>query len=195
MQLTTRVTVRAIATVMLLGGTSMTATATPQGYEEIDQKIAFFYGDFDEDVLLFAGATPAEWCGEDPGVPSVGTLAPKPDGTTVLRSIDRDVPLYLYSSDLGAPEYIGATCAVLFDGDPTTVPDEPFATGTGMVKQKVVEQGDGVERHVNSVVGRAWSPTDRYVLKAWADLMVVDGVPQGDPAEFQGLTVKEIRLS
>ena len=195
MQFTTRVTVRAIATVMLFGGTSMTATANPQGYDEIDQRIAFFYGDFDDDVLLFAGGTAAEFCADDTGVPSVAKLWAKPDGTTVLRSIDRDVPLYLYHSDLGAPEFIGATCEVLFDGDPDTVPDTPFATGSGLVKQKLTYLTTGDEHHVNKVVGRASGPGARYIVKAWADLVVGEFGPVGDPADFQGLDLTTIRMS
>ncbi|OLT39720.1 hypothetical protein BJF86_07755 [Serinicoccus sp. CNJ-927] len=46
-------TVRAVATVMLLGGTPLMATAGPA--QEVEQDLEFFYGDFDEDVLLFAG--------------------------------------------------------------------------------------------------------------------------------------------
>ncbi|WP_083673581.1 methyltransferase domain-containing protein [Serinicoccus sp. CUA-874] len=68
---TTRVTVRAIATVMLLGGTPLMATAGPP--QEVEQDLEFLYGDVDEDVLLFAGRSPVRNAA-DAGVTNVEFL-------------------------------------------------------------------------------------------------------------------------
>jgi hypothetical protein len=52
---------------------------------------------------------------------------------------------------------------------------------------------DGRLNITNAVNGIASAPDgNSWKLRGWADFVVADGVPVGDPAEFQGLTVRRI---
>ena len=185
-----RITVSWIASAMVFAGTAVPATASPDVEE---RPIDLFYGDFDDDLLLFAGQEPTDFCtGETPTVDQLRVWHRR-DGSRVLRGSEGGVPLYLYSSDLGAPEFIEQTCGALFDDDAVTVPQEPLASGHGSVAQRIVERPDGTEEHRNRVRGQVFSSDrTRSRVCGWADLVIVDGIPVGDPADFQGLRVRPL---
>lgn len=180
-----------VATIGLVFG--LVAAATAQGFDEgVVTDGGLFYGNFDEDVLLFVGETTADICNGEEQPTHEARVFERRDGSTVTKVDGSVQPIYLYSSDLGAPEFIDATCGAMFDGDASTVPVEPFAEGEGTVRMRDEERPDGTLHTVNSTVGSA-STADgtTFRLRAWADLVFIDGVPQGDPADFQGLRIAQ----
>jgi hypothetical protein len=169
------------------------AAADPQGYEEVDHGIGRFYGNFEAQVLLFAAGSAEDICngGDEPTVPA--RVYERRDGGTDLKVTARDVPIWLYESPLGAPEFVDQTCGALFDGDPTTEPVQPFAHGTASLKERIEAGPDGVEDHWNGVNGTATSADGtQWKVRSWADFVIDNGVLVGDPAEFQGLAIHEI---
>lgn len=180
-----------VTTIGLVFG--LVAAATAQGFEEgVVTEGGLFYGNFDEDVLLFVGETTADICNGEEQPTHEARVFEHEDGSIVTKVDGSVQPIYLYSSDLGAPEFIGATCAAMFDGDESTVPVEPFAAGEGTVRMRVTIEPAGTLEIVNTTVGSATAGDGTtYRVRAWADLMIVDGVPQGDPADFQGLRIAQ----
>ncbi|HSM43446.1 MAG TPA: hypothetical protein VK969_00355, partial [Acidimicrobiia bacterium] len=64
---------------------------------------------------------------------------------------------------------------------------------SGNLKARISVLPDGVLEVSNSVNGKATSDdATQWKVRTWADLTVIDGVPQGDPAEFQGLKIQQI---
>lgn len=188
MRLTTQSATRAIATVMLLGGLAAPATADTR---QVPGQVDLFYGDFEQDLLLFAGQPPQDFCRGATGTPTTFRAVERGDGSTVLLGSDRDVPIYLYSASVGAPDFIGEVCTAMFDDDPATEPPDPVATGTGSVVQRITIEPDGTEHVKNDTVGTAWSGDGvRWIVRGWADLVIEDGMPVGDPAQFQGLRAR-----
>lgn len=179
-------TTLAVAAIAL---TTVTSSAHARGYERVQLVEGLFYGNFDEDVLLFMGSTAQDFCNDLEPVHDAREFH-RADGSIELR-VDRSAhPIYLYSSPLGAPELIDATCDAMFDEDPATVPIEPFAAGDGLVRMRIEIAPDGTVHVVNSTVGSASSADgSTWKVRGWADLMIVDGRPDGDPADFQGLRV------
>lgn len=163
------------------------AHADRAGYEEQPHVDGLFYGDFDQKILLFAGATTQEFCtGVQPTHDA--RVFHRSDGSVDIKVDASRQPIYLYASPLGAPELIDMTCEAMFDGDPGSVPLEPFAVGEGLVRMRIEIAPDGTMHVVNSTVGTASTADDTtWKVRGWADLMVVDGVPAGNPSEFQGL--------
>lgn len=190
MPTTIRRTVTAVlAASLLLAGSATAAFAEPQGYDKQPYVEGFFYGDFDEEVLLFAGATAENFCNGDEPTHDARVFH-RNDGSTDIKVNASQQPIYLYSSPLGAPELIAATCEALGDGDPATAPLDPFATGDGQVRIRLEIAPDGTVHAVNSTVGTATSADGTtWKVRGWADLMIVDGVPVGSPTEFQGLRI------
>lgn len=182
-----------LAVCLLLAWTTAAALAAPPGYHEQNHDAGRFYANFEQDVLLYTGD----------GVESICTGAPEPtvparvfhrkDGTVQLKVNAREMSIVLYRSPLGAPEFIEETCTALFDNDPATVPVQPFATGTANFKERITISPDGVEDHVNGVNGFA-TGTDgtKWKIRTWADFVIDNGVLIGDPAEFQGLAIRQI---
>lgn len=189
MHIATRSTTRAIATVMLLGGMAVPAAADQPG--SVPGAVDLFYGDFEQGILLFAGQQPEDFCTGDTLTPTALRAVQRGDGSTVLLGSDREVPIYLYAASVGAPELIGQTCDAMFDDDPGTVPPAPIATGSGSTVQRITIETDGTQHVKNQTVGTAWSEAGvRWIVRGWADLTVVDGMPVGDPADFQGLRAR-----
>lgn len=178
-----------LATCLLLAGSITAATAGPQGYDERPHVEGLFYGDFDQDILLFAGGTTEDFCnGAEPTHDA--RVFHRSDGSVEIKVDASEQPIYLYSSPLGAPELIAATCEAMFDGDPATVALEPFAVGDGLIRIRIEVALDGTVHVVNTTVGSASSADGTtWRARGWADLMIVDGIPVGDPADFQGLRV------
>lgn len=177
-------------TIMMLSALVIAAQAQGSGgFDEETHQEGLFYGDFDQEILLFAGATTEDFCNEDEPIHDARVFH-RADGSVDIKVDASEQPIYLYSSPLGAPELIDATCEAMFDGDPDTVPLEPFALGDGLVRMRIEIAPDGTAHVVNSTVGNASSADGTtWRVRGWADLMIVDGMPVGDPADFQGLRV------
>lgn len=163
------------------------AQADSRGFDQVPWTEGFFYGDFE--IALFAGATAAQFCtGEEPTHDA--RLFTRRDGTLEFKVDASRQPLYLYATPLGGPEFVEQTCAALLDGDPATVPLEPFAVGEGQVRLRFALAPTGEIHIVNSAIGSATSADGQtWRVRGWADLMVVDGAPVGSPTEFQGLRI------
>ncbi len=184
------------ATISLLVGLGAVAQASGAGYSLQPYEAGFFYGDFDRDLLLFVGATAEDfaeaWCNnDDSGLPILDShVFDRRDGSVDIKVNTTPQTLYLYSSPLGAPELVIATCGALFDSDPDTVPLQPFAEGEGRIRVRDEIAPDGTVHVVNSTVGAVSSADGTtWRVRGWADLMIGEFGPIGDPADFQGLRV------
>lgn len=193
--------VTVLAALVLLASAATAAMAAPQGYIEEEFDVGYFYGTFgeDPDVVLLVGGTAEEFCEDNPEDPfnaEPGTAA----GRTFLRtdgSIDfkvnaKDQPVNLYYSEVGdGPTWITQVCDDYLAGGPAP---EPFASGTADLKVRISVASETLVDVFNSVNGTA-TGTDgtEYKVRASADLVVEDGVPQGDPADFVDFELTEIR--
>ena len=179
---------------MVLGGSVTAAAAAPRGFVEVDHPAGRFYGGFGAGVLLFTGEGGAEAICNGEIEPMVSArVFERNDGSSLLKARDRDLPFVLYHTDLDALAFIDQTCAALFDGNPETVPVEPFASGTGNFKERIRSTPDGVDDIFNGVNGFATSPDGTtWKVRTWADFVVDNGVLIGDPAEFQGISIRQI---
>lgn len=177
------------ATITLLAGLVTATQAEAAGFDVAPYEGGLFYANFDQEVLLFAGATTEDFCNGD--LPTLDSrVFSRRDGSIDIMVDAARQPIYLYSSPLGAPELIDATCEALLNGDPDTAPLQPFAEGEGLVRVRLEVEPDGTVHVVNSTVGAASSADGTtWMVRGWADLMIVDDVPVGDPSEFQGLRV------
>ncbi len=181
-----------------------TAHAEPQGFLPVETGVGYFYGTFDQspNIQLLVGGTAEDFCLANPDDPfnAEPGFAPlrvflRNDGSVDLKVDDKGQPIHLYEqTDLVGPEWIESVCADLFDGDPGTAVPEPFASGTADLKVRVSVVSDDLVDVFNSVNGTATS-TDgtEYKVLAAADLVVENGVPVGDPADFVSLKLTEIR--
>lgn len=179
-----------VTSVVVVLGVVTAQVAQGRGYEETTVTEGLFYGDFDEDLVLFVGETPVGICSGADEPTHDARVFRRNDGRVSIKVDGSKQSIHLYESELGAPEFIDATCAALSDDDDSTQPVEPFAEGEGTVRMRNEERPDGTVHVVNSTVGSATDADGvTYRVRAWADLMIVEGVPQGDPADFQGLRV------
>ena len=180
-------------TVMLMLGVAAPASASPQGFIEDVFEYGFFYGTFDQspNVALFAGGTLEEFCFSDPGTAPLRVFL-RGDGTVDLKVNDKDQPIYLYYTDFNdTPTWLDTICPGIADGEAAP---EPFATGVADLKVRITVVSDDLIEIFNSVNGKA-TGTDgtEYKVRGTADLTVANGVPLGDPKEFVGFKLTEIR--
>lgn len=183
----------AIFTVMLMVGVAAPASADPQGFIEDEFEYGFFYGTFDQspNVALFAGGRIEEFCFGDPGTAPLRVFL-RNDGTVDLKVNDKDQPIFLYDTEFNdIPTWLGAICPGIAGG---VAPPEPFATGDADLKVRITVVSDDLLEIFNSVNGKA-TGTDgtEYKVRGTADLIVENGVPLGDPREFVGFKLTEIR--
>ena len=196
-----RSVVTVLAALVLVVTAATAAMATPQGYIEDEAGIGYFYGTFDQDpnVSLIAGGTAEEFCLDNPDDPfnaepwsAPMRVFPRTDGSVDLKVNTKDVPINLYYTEIGdGPAWIAQVCDVYLSGGPAP---EPFASGLADVKVRVSVISEGLVDVFNSVNGFA-TGTDgsEYRVRASADLVVVDGVPVGDPSDFVGFELIEIK--
>lgn len=178
---------------LVLAGSVTAAVATPQGYDEQDHPAGRFYGNFELGVLLFTGSGVEDICNGAPEPLVPARVFQRNDGSVDLKVNAREMPIVLYYSELGAPEFIEQTCQALFDEDPATVPVQPFASGTAMLKERISSSPEGVDEIFNGVNGFATGPDGTmWKVRTWADFIVDNGVLIGDPAEFQGLSIHQV---
>lgn len=183
----------AALTLMFLIGVAVPASAEPQGFIQGEFEYGFFYGTFDQDpnVALFAGGRIEEFCFGDPGAAPLRVFL-RNDGTVDLKVNDKDQPIYLYHTDFNdIPTWLGAICPGIAGGD---TPPEPFAAGEADLKVRITVVSDDLLEIFNSVNGKA-TGTDgsEYKVRGSADLILENGVPLGDPREFVGFKLTEIR--
>jgi hypothetical protein len=183
----TRRTVTVIAaTITMLVGLVAAAQAGGSGFDVEPHEEGLFYGDFDREVLLFAGATTEDFCNENEPTHAARVFHRNDGSVDIMVDAVRQ-PIYLYSSSLGGPELIETTCEALAKGES---PLQPFAEGEGLIRMRIGISPDGTVHVVNSTVGAASSVDGTtWRVRGWADLMIVDGAPVGSPTEFQGLRV------
>jgi hypothetical protein len=186
----------------VLAGMALPAGADPNGYFEAEMGVGYFYGEFGPgpNLLLFVGGTAAEFClnnPEDPfnAEPGIGTFRfyERHSGALDIKADHENQPAYLYEFDGEASDLLFATCAALFDGNPSTNPVEPFASGSVNLKVRLGIQAVGTVDVFNSVNGTV-SATDgtQWKVRAWADLVIVNDAPVGNPADFVHLEVHQI---
>lgn len=183
-----------MAVCLLLAGSATAAVAAPRGYVEVDHLAGRFYGGFGSGVLLFTGEGGAEdICNEAPEPVVTARVFERNDGSVDLKVDAQEVPFVLYHTDLDAVAFIDQTCGALFDGDPLTVPVQPFASGTAKFRERISSSADGVDEIFNGVNGFANSPDGTtWKVRTWADFVVDNGVLIGDPAEFQGISIHQV---
>ena len=179
--------------VVVLVGVAAPASAEPQGFIGEETEYGYFYGTFDQspNVALFAGGPLEEFCFGDPGTASQRVFL-KNDGTVDLKVNDKDQPIYLYETDFNdIPTWLDEICPGIATGDPAP---EPFATGEADLKVRISVLSEDLLEISNSVNGKAIG-TDgaEYKVMGSADLIVENGVPLGDPSEFVGFKLTEIR--
>jgi hypothetical protein len=180
------------ATALALGLTAG-ASASAKGFIQDELEYGYFYGTFDQtpNVALFAGGPLEEFCTTDPGTAPLRVF-PRADGTVDLKVNDKDQPIYLYHNDTNdIPPWLDAICPGIGEGD---APPVPFATGDADLKVRITVFSDDHLKIFNSVNGKA-TGTDgtTYKVRGTADLVVEDGAPVGDPRDFVGFKLTEIR--
>ncbi len=162
--------------------------------------VGFFYGTFNEspNIAMLVGGTAEEFCDANPDDPfnaEPGTatqrIRERANGTVVIRLKTKRQPINLYEIDFPeAPPWIEQVCASYLDGGPVL---EPFASGKGRVRSRVIVKPDGVVDVFNVSRGRVVG-TDgtRYRVRGSADLIVENGVPVGNPEDFVRFRIREI---
>lgn len=162
------------------------AVADPQGFVEDELHYGFFYANFDEAVTVFAGGPVQSFCGGDPGTAPLRVYE-RNDGSVDLMVDARNQPIWVYQSDLEPPILVEQVCSGQIE------PPETVATGTANLKARISILPNGVQEVSNGVNGKATSDDGtRWKVRTWADFTVIDGLPQGDPAEFQGVKIQQI---
>ena len=183
----------AAVAVAAVGAGAAPTSASPQGFIEDTLEYGFFYGTFDQspNVALFAGGPIETFCVEDPGTAPLRVF-PRDDGTVDLKVNDKEQPIYLYETGFNdIPEWLDAVCPGIVGGE---APPAPFATGVADLKVRITVVSDDVLEIFNSVNGKAVG-TDgtQYKVRGTADLVVENGAPVGDPKDFVGFKLTEIR--
>lgn len=182
-----------VVAALLVAVVPAAASAGPQGFIEDEFEYGFFYGTFDQNpnVALFAGGAVEEFCFGDPGTAPLRVFL-RNDGTVDLKVNDKDQPIHLYYTEFNdIPAWLDEICPGIAGGD---APPEPFATGDADLKVRMTVVSDDRLEIFNSVNGKA-TGTDgtEYKVRGTADLIVENGVPLGDPREFVGFKLTEIR--
>ena len=179
------------------GAKNPTTPGAGQGFVEDALSYGYLYAE--AGYILTAGQPIEDWCGPLQGSAPLRVFVDG-DGLATLKVRGaQDQALYLYEFAGPPPALIGMACGAIFDDDPTTVAPAPIGTGSGLMKTTI----DGIEgpsdlggfdvfNSVNGVVSGADGTT--WKVRGAADLTIgEDGIPVGDPATFQGVTVQEIR--
>jgi len=175
-----------VTVVAMIMAAAAPALAEPRGFIEDEFPYGFFYLNFDEGVSVFAGGPVESFCeGEPASAPS--RVFERNDGSVDFMVDARDQPFWVYHSDIEPPVLLEQICTG------QTAPPEAFAIGTGNLKVRFSVMSDGVLEVRNSVNGKATAGDGtHWKVRTWADVTIIDGVPQGDPAEFQGVKIQQI---
>jgi hypothetical protein len=126
------------------------------------------------------------FCDGDPGTAPLRVFE-RNDGSVDLMVDARNQPFWVYHSDIDPPVLVEQVCTGQI------APPEVFATGTANLKVRISILPGGVLEVRNSVNGKATADDGtQWKVRTWADLTVINGVPQGNPAEFQGVKIHQI---
>lgn len=175
-----------VTVVAMIMAAAAPAVAEPQGFVEDEFHYGFFYASFELGVVVFAGGPVESFCEGEPGTAPLRVFE-RNDGSVDLKVDARDQPIWVYRVDVEPPVLVEQVCSGQI------APPEAFATGTANLKARISILTNGVQEVSNGVNGKATSADGtRWKVRTWADLTVVDGVPQGDPAEFQGVKIQQI---
>ncbi|MEM7286879.1 MAG: hypothetical protein AAF480_11050 [Actinomycetota bacterium] len=173
------------------------AAADGKRFSEEPFEVGFFYGTFGEspNTFLLVGGTVEEFCEAGPdGGPGTATakIRERKDGTTRVKVKSWNQPMYLYEADIeGVPPWLDQVCGTYFtDG---TAP-EPFASGSGFLKVRdTIHSPDYIEVF-NKVRGYLHEPDGtKYKVRASADFVLRNGVPDGDPEDFVSFSLRKLR--
>ena len=194
---------RKFGTALVVVATALAAlvapsNAMPKGHVEQEIGVGYFYGTFNQspNIQLIVGGAVEEFCDVSPddpfnGEPGTTTarIFERRDGSVDIRVFDKNQPIHLYETDVeGAPVWIEEVCAEYVETGTTL---EPLASGTGILRAHVAIDTAGVIDVFNAVHGWATGPDGtRYKVDASADLVVVDGVPVGNPEDFVAFEMK-----
>lgn len=184
---------------VVLVAVAVPALADPRGYEKNDLPIGYFYGTFDEsdNLLLLAGAPAEAFCEdnrEDPFNGSPGTAPSREfvrnDGSVDVEVNDKNQPIYLYDSGdtFKADVWIAGVCA-------GSIEPNLVAEGTANLKVRDSYSAEGPPTRIfNSVNGKAVAGDGTtYKVRASADIPFGATGPIGDPPDWVGLEVTEIK--
>ncbi|MDN4472564.1 hypothetical protein [Demequina zhanjiangensis] len=186
--------VAAATALLLLGSAGAVSASPPQGYDLEDVGVGRFYGGWDYGVLLFTHDPVDEICMGAPEPIESAKMFTRADGSLDFMISALQVPIYLYHSNMDAFDFLDMNCAAILDGDPTTVPDDYFASGEANFKERVTIHPNGDEEHFNGVNGFATDMDGQsWKVRTWADFEIIDGDFIGHPSEFQGLIIHKIR--
>lgn len=188
-RLTTRRKMSLVITVIavILAVAAPAWAADPQGYVEDELNYGYFFDDLDQGVAVFAGGPVESFCsGHDKGSAPLRVFE-RSDGSVDLKANARNQPFWVYHVDVPAPVLEEQVCTGQI------APPDAFATGTGNLKVRISILADGIIDVFNGINGTATAADGtEWKVRTWADLTLVNGVPQGDPAEFQGLKIQQI---
>lgn len=183
-----------LATAALVGSIlePATAHAEPQGYIQDEFAVGLVYGTFGEDpnLTLLVGGTVEEFCPGDPGTAPMRVFL-RNNGTVDLKVNDKGQPIYLYEQTVGDSfDWIDSVCESL-DGSLATV--EPYAIGTADLKVRTSVISEDLVDVFNSLNGElVASDGAEYRVQASADLIVENGVPVGNPADFVSFELRKM---
>jgi hypothetical protein len=162
------------------------AWAQLRGFVEDEFQYGFFYTNFDVGVSVFAGGPVESFCEGEPGSAPLRVFERK-DGSVDLKVDAKNEPIWVYQSDIDPPVLVEQVCT----GQIT--PPQAFAIGTANLKVRISILTDGTEEIFNGVNGKATAADGSWWrISTWADFSVIDGELQGDPAEFQGVSIRQI---
>ncbi|MEE9417725.1 MAG: hypothetical protein V3V01_20775 [Acidimicrobiales bacterium] len=184
--------------------TTASADETQQGNDKAFRtemvSVELFYGGLGNEFTLFVGFTAEDACNEVEESMARARVRERSDGTlTVKTRRIRGIDLFMYEFDGDAFDFIDQTCEAMFDDDPTTQPLQPVAVGKGWVKVKLsgLDSLDDIGgfRVRNTAKGKVTAEDGRsWKVRGHASFQLhEEGFPDGDPADFQSLRVKEIR--
>jgi hypothetical protein len=175
-----------VTAIAMIVAAAAPAGAEPRGFVEDELHFGFFYANFDAGVSVFAGGPVESFCDGDPGTAPLRVFERK-DGSVDLMVDARNQPIWVYESFLEPPVLVEQVCSGRI------APPAAFATGTANLKVRISILTNGVQEVVNGVNGKATAGDGtQWKVRTWADLTVIDGIPQGDPAEFQGVKIHKI---
>ncbi len=195
-----------VVTALLMAAVSPAASADEsqagrEGGHRVEMvPVALFYGGFTSDFTLFVGFTLEDACNDVAPLLAPAKVLERNDGTITLKARRiRNVDMFLYEYGGDAFDLIDAACEAIFDDDPTTQPLQPIANGHGRV-QITLAGLEGLDDtggfHIrNSAWGRLRGEDgSRWKVQGRANFdLAEEGFPIGDPAEFQGLRVRQTR--
>ncbi len=114
-----------------------------------------------------------------------GGMTVSPGNGSLLEFSRSNVPVTVYEyPGAGGPDdpiggfmFLGQNCGAIFDGDPTTEPIEPVASGTVRLRSSFRTDTDGVTHSINSLVGKVTTTSGSTAhLSTFAQVaFVVDG--------------------